>query len=34
MLPAINFDDNIFFRTNKIDNKRTCRMLPPEFPAA
>jgi hypothetical protein len=37
MWPAINFNDKVFLYAdkidNKIDNKGTNRMLPPEFPA-
>ena len=34
MLPAINFNDQVFLYADKIDNKWTYRILPPEFPAA
>src|SRR5208337_1497346 len=34
MWPAINFNDKVFLYTDKIDNKGTNRILPPEFPAA
>jgi hypothetical protein len=33
MWPAINFNDKVFFYADKIDNKGTSRILPPEFPA-
>jgi len=33
MWPVINFNDKIFLYTDKIDNKGTNRILPPEFPA-
>lgn len=32
MLAAINFNDHIFLYTDKIDNERPHRILPPEFP--
>ena len=34
MLPAIHFNDQVFLYADKIDNKGTNRILPPEFPAA
>ena len=34
MLPAVYFDDYVFLDTDKIDNKGTNRILPPEFPAS
>jgi hypothetical protein len=33
MWPAINFNDKVFLYADKIDNKGTNRILPPEFPA-
>jgi hypothetical protein len=33
MWPAINFNDKVFLYADKIDNKGTNMMLPPEFPA-
>jgi hypothetical protein len=34
MLSAINFNNNIFLQADKIHNKGTHRILPPEFPTA
>jgi hypothetical protein len=34
MLPAINFNDQVFLYADKIDNKGTYRILPLKFSAA
>lgn len=32
MLPAINLDDKLLFKADKVDNVPADRLLPPEFP--